>query len=162
VSYIIGKLLERRCLKWVWMSHLSTQNTSYGQKKGRESNCQFDSQPLKVKNHPNFLAWRWHDTYRWKDLDVGHNFAWNLTSIGGFHTKLWASKVMGVPILGILGLPLGSPKTKWYLGVGLVARHIEYYKGEGDGFPQVWAMLTFVSLCLPMAHPCTKGVPVTH
>jgi hypothetical protein len=25
-------------------------NTSYGQKKGRESKCQFDSQPLKVRN----------------------------------------------------------------------------------------------------------------
>jgi hypothetical protein len=36
---VIGKLLERRCLKWVHMTHLDTSNTSYGQKKGRESNC---------------------------------------------------------------------------------------------------------------------------
>jgi hypothetical protein len=40
--YIIGKLLKRRCLKWVRMIHLDIQNTSYGQKKGRESNWQFE------------------------------------------------------------------------------------------------------------------------
>jgi hypothetical protein len=35
--YIIGKLLERKYLKWARMTHLDTLNTSYGQKKGRES-----------------------------------------------------------------------------------------------------------------------------
>jgi hypothetical protein len=35
VPYIIKNLLERRCLKWVRMTHLDTSNTSYGQKKGR-------------------------------------------------------------------------------------------------------------------------------
>jgi hypothetical protein len=37
------------------MTHLDISNTSYGQKKGRESNWQFDSRPLKVKNRPEFL-----------------------------------------------------------------------------------------------------------
>jgi len=45
-------------------------------------------------------------------LNEGYNFASNLTSIRALHTKLWASKIVGVPILGILGLPLGSPETK--------------------------------------------------
>jgi hypothetical protein len=36
---IIGKFLECRCLKWVRMTHLGTWSISYGQKKGRESNC---------------------------------------------------------------------------------------------------------------------------
>jgi hypothetical protein len=40
--YIIGKLLERKCFKWACMIHLGTWNTTYGQKKGWESNCQFD------------------------------------------------------------------------------------------------------------------------
>jgi len=31
----------------------------------------------------------------------------------------------------------GTPKTKWHLGVGPVARHRIYYKGKGGGFPQV-------------------------
>jgi hypothetical protein len=63
VPYIIGKLLELRCLKWVHMTHSGTYNISYGQKKGQESNCQFDPQPLKLENLPNFLVWRWRATY---------------------------------------------------------------------------------------------------
>ncbi len=62
ITYIIGKLLEHRCLKWARMTHLDTSNTSYGQKKGWESNWQFDSRPLKVRNRPDFLAFRWHAT----------------------------------------------------------------------------------------------------
>jgi hypothetical protein len=38
VPYIIKKLLERKCLKWARMTHFNIWNTSYGQKKGRESN----------------------------------------------------------------------------------------------------------------------------
>jgi hypothetical protein len=38
VLYIIEKLLKRRCPKWAHMTHLDIFNTSYGQKKGRESN----------------------------------------------------------------------------------------------------------------------------
>jgi hypothetical protein len=44
--YIIGKLLKRRCLKWARITHLDIWNTSYDQKKGRESNWQFDSRPI--------------------------------------------------------------------------------------------------------------------
>ncbi len=99
------------------MTHLDISNTSYGQKKGRESNWQFDSRPLKVENCLDFLACRWRATYLWKALDKGYNFALDITSIGGLNTKLWAPKVgtpkvVGVPTLGILGLPLGSPGTK--------------------------------------------------
>jgi hypothetical protein len=43
-----------------------------------------------------------------------------------------------------------------------MARHRKYYKGEGGGFPQVRAVMSFVSLWLPMARSCTKGVPTTH
>jgi hypothetical protein len=56
VFYIIGKLLKRRCLKWARIAHLDILNTSYGQKKGQESNCQFDSRPEKVENRPNLLV----------------------------------------------------------------------------------------------------------
>jgi hypothetical protein len=58
--------------------------------------------------------------------------------------------------LGILGLPLGSPETKWHLGVGPVAMHKVYYKGEGGGFPQVQAVVSLMSLCFPEDRPCTK------
>jgi hypothetical protein len=48
IIYIIGKLLKRRCLKLACMTHLDIWNTSYGQKKGRESNWQFDFRPQKM------------------------------------------------------------------------------------------------------------------
>jgi hypothetical protein len=60
----------------------------------------------------------------------------NLTSIRGFHTKLWASKVMELSILGILRFPLGGHETKWHLSAGPMAKHRVYYKGEGGGFPK--------------------------
>jgi hypothetical protein len=89
VPYIIEKLLKRKCLKWVRMTHLDTLNTSYGQKKGQESNWQFDSIPLKVRYRLDFLAFKWpRATYHWRALNEGYNFAWNLISIGGLHTKL--------------------------------------------------------------------------
>jgi len=162
VFYIIGKLLKRRCLKWACMTHLDIWNTSYGQKKGQESNCQFDSRPLKVGNWPDFLACRWHETYCWKALNEGYNFSSDLMSIKGLHTKLWGPKVMGVPTLGISGLPFGSPGTKCHLDVGLVERHKVYYKGQGGGFPQVRAMVSFVSPSLLVVRLSTKNAPAMH
>jgi hypothetical protein len=80
----------------------------------------------------------------------------DLNSIGGLHTKLWGSKVAGVPTLGILRFPFGSPRTKCHLDVGLVERHKIYYKGEGGGFPQVQVVVNLVSPSLPVVHPSTK------
>jgi hypothetical protein len=161
ILHIIGKLLERRCLKWARMTRLDTSNTSYGQKKGHESNCQFDSRPLKVGNCLDFLVCRWCERYYQKALNKGYNFALDLISIRGFHTKSWAPIVAGVPTLGISRFPLGSPGTKCHLGATPVARHIVYYKGEGGGFPQV-RVVTFVSLSLLVACPSTKSVPAMH
>jgi hypothetical protein len=78
------------------MTHLGIKNTSYDQKKGRESNWQFDSRPLKVKNRPDLLACRWRATHNWKAIDKGYNFASNLISSRGLHEKLWAPKVARV------------------------------------------------------------------
>jgi hypothetical protein len=49
---VIGKLLKSRYLNWPRIGHLDICSPSYGQKKGRESNLQFDSRPLKVGNRP--------------------------------------------------------------------------------------------------------------
>ncbi len=40
---VIGKVLKCNCPKWPRMSHLDICSPSYGQKKRRESNWQFDS-----------------------------------------------------------------------------------------------------------------------
>ncbi len=53
VFYTVGKVLKCRCRKWPRMSHSNIISTSYGRKKGRESNWQFDSRPLKVGNRPD-------------------------------------------------------------------------------------------------------------
>jgi hypothetical protein len=141
--------LKRRCLKWARMAHLNIWNTSYEQKKGRESNCQFDSRPLKVGNRPDLFGFRWCVTYRWKALDKSYNFAPDHTSIQGLFEKLWGSKVPGVPAGGISGLPCGSPGTKSHLDVASMERHKVYYKGESDGFPQVRAVVSIVCPCCP-------------
>jgi hypothetical protein len=57
---------------------------------------------------------------------------------------------------------LGSPRKNFHLGLGHVARHREYYKGESGGFPQVQAVVSPMSSCLPMVHMCTKSVSITH
>jgi hypothetical protein len=47
---VIGKVLKRRYRKCPRIGNSDICSPSYGQKKGRESNWQFDSRPLKVGN----------------------------------------------------------------------------------------------------------------
>jgi hypothetical protein len=133
------------------MTHLDISNKSYSQKKGQKSNRQFGSRPLKVKNHLDFVVCRWHGINCWKDLNKGYNLALDIISIGGLHAKLWAPKVARVLIVRISGLPLGNRETKCQLDAGLVAMDRVYYKGESDGFPQVWTVVSIVSPNLPVA-----------
>ncbi len=76
----------------------------------------------------------WRVTYHWKTLDEGYNFVSDLFSIRRLQKNLWASKVLGVLISRISRLQLGSTGTKWHLVACPLARHKEYYKGEGGGF----------------------------
>jgi len=88
VRYIIGKLSKFRCRKWALISHLDIYNTSYGKKKGRESNWQFDSRPQKIGNQPNPNACRGSKTHHWKALDESYNFALDLVPIRGLNKEL--------------------------------------------------------------------------
>jgi hypothetical protein len=164
VLYIIRNWLKYTCFKWACMTHLNIWNTSYGQKKGWGSNCQFDFQPKKVENRPDFLTCKWHATYYWRVLDQGLNFSLYLISIVGLHAKLWGPKDEGVPTLAISRLPFGSgsPRTKCLLDVGFVERHKVYYKGEGGGFPQVQAVVNLMNPSLPVVHFSTKSVQTMH
>ncbi len=101
-------------------------------------------------------------TYRWKALDKGYNFALEFNLIRGLHTKLWGSKIIRVPTLGISRLSFRSPETKCHLDVGLVERHKVYYKGEGGGFPQLWAMVSLMNSSLSVARPNTKSASTMH
>jgi len=134
--YIIGKLSKCRCRKWVRMGHLDICSTSYGKKKGWESNWQFDSRPPEVRNWPNPDACKRSATHRWKALDENYNFALDLVPIGGMSNELYSLKVAKVQTMAISGLLLGSPRTKSHSDVGAAGRHIEYCMGEGGGFPR--------------------------
>jgi hypothetical protein len=71
-------------------------------------------------------------------------------------------EIAKVPTLAITGFPFGSPETKCHLDVGLVERHKVYYKGEGGGFLQVQAVVSFANLSLPMTHLSTKSALTMH
>jgi hypothetical protein len=159
VLYIIGKVLKCRCPKWLRTSHLDIYNTSYGWKKGRESNCQFDSRPLKVKNRPDPDVCKWSATYRWKVLKDSYKFVLNLFPIGGQSEKLWMPKVPRVQTRTVSGFHLWSPGKKCYSDASATKRHIKYYMGEGGGFPQVRAVVSQMSPELPVAYPSTKSAP---
>jgi hypothetical protein len=114
----LEKVLKCRCRKWPRMSHLDICSTSYGRKKGRESNWQFDSRPPKVRNQPEPGVCRWSATHRWKALEENYKFASNLVPIRGLIRELWAPKVPGVQTGTVSGLHFGSLEKKSHLGVG--------------------------------------------
>jgi len=93
---VIGKVLKRRYRKWTRIGHLDICSPSYGQKKGRESNWQFDSRPLKVGNRPLPDLRIKISTRRWKDLDEGYNFGSHLVAIRLCSRELWVPKVPGL------------------------------------------------------------------
>ncbi len=93
---VIGKVLKRRYRKWPRIGHLDICRPSYGQKKGRESNWQFDSRPLKVGNRPLSDLRIESAIRRWKDLDEGYKFGLDLVAIRLCSWELWALKVPGL------------------------------------------------------------------
>jgi hypothetical protein len=81
VLCVVGKVLKRRYRKWPRIDHLDICRPSYGQKKGRESNWQFDSRPPKVGNRPLPDLRIESAIRRWKDLNEGYKFGSNLVAI---------------------------------------------------------------------------------
>ncbi len=68
--------------------------------------------------------------------------------------RRFAREIMGPqtcenPRCGKFGTPLGSPETKCHLDVAPMETRKKYYKGEGGGFPQVWVVMSLVSLSCP-------------
>jgi hypothetical protein len=156
VFYTVGKALKCTCRKWPRMSHLNICSTSYGQKKGRESNWQFDSRSQKVGNRPDPGVCKWSATHRWKALEDSYKFASDLITIRGLSWELWVPKVPGVQTGIVSGLLLGSPGNKSHLDAGAAEQHREYYMGEGGGFPRVWAVVSQMSPRSPVACPNTN------
>ncbi len=133
---VIEKVSKRRYRKWPRIGQLDICSPSYGQK-GRESNWQFDSRPLKVGNRPlpNMALERsrrglqlWFKPHRDRTLQSG----------------VMGSQISGSPTGTISGLHFGSPKNLCHLDVASTARYREYYMGEGGGFPWVRAVVSLV------------------
>jgi len=101
------KTIEVKMSKMASLDHLDIWNTSYGQKKGRESNWQF-SQPLNVENRPDPGVCRWSATHRWKALKESYNFALDFIPIGSLSKELWLFKILRVQTEIVSGLLLRS------------------------------------------------------
>jgi len=144
VLYINEKLLKRRCPKWVRIAHSDICSASYGQKKGRESNYQFDSRPQKVENRPLPEVASKSATRRWKALDESYNFGLEFVPIQVWGEELRPSKVQGLQPGTDSGFQLGSPGKKSHSDVASAVRRREYYMGEGGGFPRVSAVVSQV------------------
>jgi hypothetical protein len=162
VLYIIENLLELKCLKWACIAHLDIWNTNYGQKKGRESNCQSDSRLEKVKNQLDLLGRRKHATYCWEVLNRNYNFDSNNISIRSLFAKLWGSKIAGVPIDAILGLPLGSLGREKPFGCRLCGQPQSILWGGRWWLPPSPGCGEFSVSMLPVVCPSTKGAPTMH
>jgi hypothetical protein len=90
---VIGKVLKLRYPKWPCIGNLDICSPSYGQKKGRESNWQFDSRPFKVGNRP-FPNVRFESaTQHQKALNDSYNFGLDIVVIRFSSQELWAPKV---------------------------------------------------------------------
>ncbi len=133
--------------KWPCIGHLDICSSSYGQKKGRESNWQFDFQALKVRNRPLPDLRIESVIHRWKDLDKGYKFGWTSlrSDLAVRSYELPKSRDSTWDNFGTnSGLQLGSPGKKSHLDVAFAERCIVYYMGEGGGFPQVRAVVCLV------------------
>jgi hypothetical protein len=93
VLNVIGKVLKHRYRKWPRIGHLDIFSPSYRQKKGRESNRQFDSRLLVVGNRPLSDLQIESAIRRWKDLNAGYKFGSDLVAIRLRSRELWAPKV---------------------------------------------------------------------
>jgi hypothetical protein len=141
------------------MSHLDICSPSYGQEKGRKSNWQFDSRPLKVRNRPESDVIRQSATWRWKALEEGYKFGSDLVPIRGRGKKLWSPKVPGVQIGTVSGLHFGSPGKKVPFECSLCGRTQRILYGGRWWLPLSLGCSESSDVMLLVACPKTKCVP---
>jgi hypothetical protein len=158
VLSVIGKVLKCRYRKWPRIGHLDICKPSYGQKKVRESNCQFDSRSLKVRNRPLPNIRFQSATWSWKDLDEGYNFSLDLVAIGPCSRELWLFKVPGVPSGQFRDSISGVPKicAIWMQPPRRAAENTIWGKVVASPESGLWWVLC---VQVPVACPNTQGCP---
>ncbi len=157
--YINVKVLKCRCPKWPRMCHLDICSPSYGQKKGRESNWQFDSQPLKVGNRPlSDVCWR-SATWRWKALEESYNFGFKPHSNRRSEPGDMSSQSPKTPTRDNFGTPPWESREKEPFGCSL-HRELQriLYGGRWWLPPSPSRGESSESKC-PWLVPTPKGVP---
>jgi hypothetical protein len=138
-----GHLLHKLCAK----------------KKSRESNWQFDSQPLKVRNQPDPGVCRGSATHHWKALKESYKFDLDLVLIGGLSKELWPCEVPEVQSETILGQfrdsALGVLGRKPFgCGCDGIMQRILY--GGRWWLPPSLGVLSQVSPCCPWLVPTLR------
>jgi hypothetical protein len=134
----------------------------YGQKKGRESNWQFDPRPLKVGNRclPDIRFAR--ATWRWKDLDEATTLVQTSlrSEVRARRYVLPKSQDSAGDKFGtISGLQLGSPGNLCHWDVAPTGRRRVYYREYGGGIlPSPGRGESCGPKC-PWLVPTPKGVP---
>jgi len=141
---VIGKVLKRKYRKWPRIGHLDICRPSYGQKKGRGSNWQFDSRPLKVGNRPLLDSELKVQDVVGKISTRATTLVQNLlrsdSAVGSYEPP--KSRDSNRDSFGTISeLQLGSPGKKSHLNVVPEMWRTEYYMGEGGGFPRVRAVM---------------------
>jgi hypothetical protein len=141
VLVVIGKVLKRRYRKLPCIVHLDICNPSYGQKKGRESNWQFDSRPLKVGNRPLPNLRIESARCSWKRSQRGLQLWFRPCRGQTLRSRVMSSRSPGTPTGTISGLQLGSPGKKCHSSASAAEWHRVYYKEDGGGTSRVRAVV---------------------
>ncbi len=122
---VVGKVLKRKYRKCPRIGNLDICSSSYGQKKGRESNWQFDSRPLKVEN-------RWcpirECNMPLERSQRGVQFWFRPRCDPILQSGVMAVQSSGSPAGTNSGLHCGSPENLCHLDAPSVASCREYYR----------------------------------
>jgi hypothetical protein len=140
------------------MDHLDICSPCYGQKKGQESNWQFDFRPLKVGNWLDPGMCKWSAIDHWKALKKSYKLASDFILIRGLSKKLWTPKVPRVQTGTISGLHFGSLGKKCHSDASAVESRRKYYMREGGGFPWILAVVNQMSPCSPWFVPTSRMI----
>jgi hypothetical protein len=140
------------------MSHLDICRPSYGQKKGRESNWQFDSRPLKVGNRPKSDVSRWSAT--WLEKLLRRLQIWfrpRLNRRSG--REVMVAQSFGSPNRDSFGTPLWESRDKKPFGCNLRERTQKILYGGRCWLPSSLGRGESSESKCPWLVPTPEGVP---
>jgi len=149
VLYIIGNLFEHRCLKWVHIAHLESKTQVMAKRRAENQIASLTPDQKKLGIDSIYLtAEGMQHTIR--KLSTRIITLFKTTSRFEVYSQSYGvPKSQESQLARFRDFHLRVPEENSHLDVGSVANHRVYYKGEGDGFPQVWAVVNLVCPCCP-------------